>query len=168
MNNLVYGSDHSRFLYREIESVQEECFIASYGISSYVLSKDFLKLINDKIKDGVRFYFVIGVKKEFKDNIDLGRLFYLKFWKRHNNYQGDILWSLKETKHGKIFIKDNDLALVGSYNFLTSHLSDWDNYSVIIQDAATISDLKKLIIDNNESLIDLPRSSSLNKQITQK
>ena len=57
MSNLVYGSDHSTFLYREIESVQKECFIASYGISSYVLSNDFLKLINDKIKDGVRFYF---------------------------------------------------------------------------------------------------------------
>ena len=156
MENIIGSFDHGNLLQRAIQDVKEELYVVSYGINNFGFSADIMNLIENKMKCGVNFYFVIGLKDDFNSNKSLGRLFYLKFWSKRHNYTGNIYYSLEKGKHGKILIKDCDYAVVGSYNWLTSSSSNtpWENYSMVTKDKVDIEILKKTIVTNNSKLIE--------------
>ena len=125
------GVDHKSHFKQAILDVKKEFFISSYGISPYGFTENIYNTIFEKIQIGVNFYFIIGLRKDINQDKTLGQILYLDLLSKTLNLPGKVYFSVGKTKHGKILIKDNDLAIVSSYNWLTAANSEWENYSII-------------------------------------
>ena len=130
-----------------IDNAKHEVLIASW---CFVPSWALHKAIVAALKRGIVVRVVAALPKDFENNKgwDYQTRFgwkiqrqYLKFMKKHFDKM-EISYCINKYWHGKTLVVDNDVAVIGSYNFnLFERYSNTRNLSVIIKTQHVINDI---------------------------
>ncbi len=149
----IHGKNHYNFLLNSIKDANHSIYILSGWLSTRVIDKDFIILLNDALKRGVDIYIGYGWQ-DFKgihknDPRALKLLTNVNRYKKQENLPGNIFVS-EFPNHQKILVIDNQYIVVGSANWLSNRAYKNEEYSFAIYSRALSIEesqrIEKLII----------------------
>lgn len=118
---VVDGREHWKELKHAITSARNEVVILSGWISSNVLDRDLLQLIERRIRDGVTFFFGYGWRNSKGEHAGFESTdSAIQALKRLTLKHPENIFIHSFPNHEKLLIKDRDYVICGSNNWLSN------------------------------------------------
>jgi predicted MPP superfamily phosphohydrolase len=133
----IVGKEHYEYLLSSLAKSTTDIIILSGWISDYVIDERFIKILKNKMKEGLNIFIGYGYRDKDNNHLNnthtdnaLNNLRQLWIEAKKSQFKGNIYVS-NFPNHQKILIHNN-VIVVGSANWLSNKSYTNEEYSVII------------------------------------
>ena len=118
---IISGDDHLKYLYDSLSTSRESVCIMSGWMSSYVINKKFIKILEQALNRGVKIFIGFGWEdsKGQHANNQSTQAAFSNLLNISSKFKNQLIIG-KFATHEKIIVKDDDYIIIGSNNWLSN------------------------------------------------
>ena len=113
---MIHTLDHRNYLQQSLKA-KDRLLIVSPWITKYVVNDEFLKKLEELLKDNVKVHIIYGIKERFgqsqNDPVAIDKL------RKLSDIFDNFVFKRVDNTHAKNLVCDDQFAIVSSFNFLS-------------------------------------------------